>query len=111
MDEYVWPHIGPEAAEKIQEAWPVTCQMLPVGKRITATVIGRQPFGIFVRMHGVPDAVGLAEVVGMPRDFELPQLGAQVEGHVADHVERNHQVRITLDGWVPPWNDSSASRL
>nr|WP_082535625.1 hypothetical protein [Nonomuraea pusilla] len=69
-----------------------------MGKRITATVIGRRPFGVFVRIRGVPDAVGLAEVVGMPPDSELPQLGAQVEGRVVDHVEHNHQVRIALDG-------------
>ncbi len=61
-------------------------------------VIGRQPFGVFLRLAGVSDAIGLAEIIGMPADYELPELGAVVDGKVIGHAEHNHQVRIAMVG-------------
>ncbi|WP_340681925.1 hypothetical protein LCL61_24775 [Amycolatopsis coloradensis] len=51
---------------------------------------------MFVRIDGVPDAVGLAEVTSMPREASLPAAGDTVVGEVMGHADHNHQVRIRL---------------
>ncbi|MFJ2563176.1 hypothetical protein ACIO02_09285 [Streptomyces sp. NPDC087568] len=50
MDEYAWP-ISPEvpAADEVRQSWAETVAALPVGTRIIGEVIGRQPFGVFIR--------------------------------------------------------------
>ncbi|GAA2241844.1 hypothetical protein [Streptomyces indiaensis] len=100
MDEYGWA-AGPEvpAAEAVRGSWVATVASLPVGSRLIGTVIGRRPFGIFVRIDGVPDAMALAEISRMPLGMELPALEALVSGEVYWHDDRNHQVRIRLDEW------------
>ncbi|MEU6727244.1 hypothetical protein ABZ917_26385 [Nonomuraea wenchangensis] len=98
MPEYRWPDEGPEFVERVRHAWTATRQALPVGTRVTGMVIGRRPFGVFLRLTGVPDAIGLAEIFGMPADYELPEIGAVVEGKVIGHAEHNHQVRIGMIG-------------
>ncbi|MFF4796486.1 hypothetical protein ACFY2M_44330 [Streptomyces sp. NPDC001276] len=100
MDEYAWP-AGPEvlAADEVRRSWAATIAALLVGSRITGEVIGRQPFGVFIRIHGAPDAVALAEITAMPQGMDLPTLGAFVRGEVFWHVAHNHQVRVRLDEW------------
>ncbi|MFF4804003.1 hypothetical protein ACFY1U_37445 [Streptomyces sp. NPDC001351] len=99
MDEYAWP-TGPDlpAADVVLGSWAATVAALPVGTRITGEVIGRQPFGVFIRIDGVPAAVALAEITAMPLGMELPAIGASVEGEVFWHAH-NHQVRVRLDEW------------
>jgi hypothetical protein len=99
MDEYAWP-TGPDlpTAGVVLQSWAATVAALPVGTHITGEVIGRQPFGVFIRMDGVPNAVALAEITAMPLGMELPALGASVEGEVFWHAH-NHQVRVRLDEW------------
>ncbi|MCX5351988.1 hypothetical protein OG901_30195 [Streptomyces mirabilis] len=99
MDEYTWPagHEVP-AAEVIWQSWETTVAALPVGAHVAGEVIGRQRFGIFIRIDGVPDAVALAEITAMPHGMQLPALGASVEGEVLGHAH-NNQVRIRLDEW------------
>ncbi|MFF1717573.1 S1 domain-containing protein [Streptomyces sviceus] len=99
MDEYAWP-TGPDlpAVDVVLGSWAATVAALPVGTHITGEVIGRQPFGVFIRMDGVPNAVALAEITAMPQGMELPALGASVEGEVFWHAH-NHQVRVRLDEW------------
>ncbi|WP_208647965.1 hypothetical protein [Streptomyces tirandamycinicus] len=101
MDEYVWP-TGPEVptADAVLRSWATTVAALPVGARIAGEVIGRQPFGVFVRLDRSPNAVALAEITAMPHGMELPTVGARVEGEVIWHVEHNHQVKIRLDEWT-----------
>jgi hypothetical protein len=57
-------------------------------------VIGRQPFGVFVRIGQAPDAIGLMEVTMMPVGVALPELGVHVLGEVIGHADHNHQVRL-----------------
>jgi hypothetical protein len=59
---------------------------LPLGTPITGEVIGRQSFGVFVRIDGAPDAVGLAGITSMPRDAPLRAVGATVKGEVTWHA-------------------------
>lgn len=96
MDEYAWP-TGPDlpAADVVPGRWAATVAALPVGTHITGEVIGRQPFGVFIRIGGVPAAVALAEITAMPQGMELPAIGASVEGAVFWHAH-NHQVRVRL---------------
>ncbi|MFF3547336.1 hypothetical protein ACFYXD_36580 [Streptomyces platensis] len=101
MNEYYRPDDGIEVGARAQAAWPATCEALPVGTRVTGEVIGRQPFGVFLRIDGVKDAIGLAEITAMPHDAELPQIGTHVSGEVLGHAEHNHQVKITLSGRRP----------
>jgi hypothetical protein len=100
MDEYAWP-TGPDvpASDEVRRSWAATVAALPVGTRITGEVIGRQPFGVFIRIDGVPDAVALAEITAMPQWMNLPGLGALVSGEVLWHATHNHQVRVRLDEW------------
>ncbi|WP_329012432.1 hypothetical protein [Streptomyces sp. NBC_00690] len=46
--------------------------------------------GLFVRIVGVKDAIGLAETTAMPRDAELRRIGTRVSGEVLGHAEHNH---------------------
>ncbi|MFR9791152.1 hypothetical protein ACL07V_21250 [Streptomyces sp. MB22_4] len=99
MDEYAWP-AGPEVPEPeaVRRSWAETVVALPVGTRVGGEVIGRQRFGVFIRVKGIPNAVALAEITAMPQGMELPPLGAHVEGTVIDHAHHNHQVKIRLPG-------------
>lgn len=97
MDEYAWP-TGPNVptADVVLRSWAATVAALPVGARVAGEVIGRQPFGVFICLDGVPNAVALAEIAAMPHGMELPALGARVEGEVLWH-SHDHQVRLRLD--------------
>ncbi|MEV5170469.1 hypothetical protein AB0L10_05090 [Streptomyces flaveolus] len=101
MDEYAWP-TGPEApaAEAVWSNWAATVAALPVGTRITGVLIGRQRFGVFIRIDGLPNAVALAEITAMPHGMDLPALGAFVSGEVIWHATHNHQVKVRLDEWL-----------
>ncbi|MYW15956.1 hypothetical protein GT039_10195 [Streptomyces sp. SID2955] len=61
--------------------------------------MGRQRFGVFIRIDGVPYAIGLAEITAMPLGVGLPALGAFVSGEVIWHAAHNHQVKVRLDEW------------
>ncbi|MFJ6658260.1 hypothetical protein ACIQNG_18125 [Streptomyces sp. NPDC091377] len=101
MSENQWPDDGIELGRRARIAWSATLEALPAGTPVIGEVIGRQPFGVFLRIDGVPDAVGLAEITAMPHGAELPRMGARVRGEVLRHTEHNHQVTITLDEWGP----------
>src|SRR5437870_3898334 len=45
--------------DAIDRPSPSTSSALPVGSPATARVIGRQPFGVFLLLDGVPNAIGL----------------------------------------------------
>ncbi len=98
MSEYSWPDDGPLAGARAWAAWPATCRGLPLGTQIAGEVIGRRPFGVFLRIDEVPDAIGLAEIISMPREAAVPQLGERVRGEVVGHADHNCQVEIKLDG-------------
>ena len=96
MDEYSWPADGDRLAERAAERWLETVAALPEGITVTGQVIGRQPFGVFVQIAGVRDAVGLAEITTMPRGVALPPLGIAVRGRVTSYAAHNHQVKLRL---------------
>ncbi|MFJ3717792.1 hypothetical protein [Streptomyces sp. NPDC090057] len=100
MDERAWPW-GRDvpAADLVRESWAATVAALPVEARITGEVIGRRPFGAFIRVGGVPYAVALAEITAMPLGMDLPALGAFVGGEIVWHVAHNQQVKVRLDEW------------
>jgi len=96
MDEYMWPLGGERLAERASARWADTVAALPEGREVTARVVGRQPFGVFVEIIGVPDALGLAEITTMPPDAALPLMGTVVRGTVIGHASHNHQVKLRL---------------
>ncbi|WP_455354664.1 hypothetical protein [Streptomyces sp. SYSU K217416] len=98
MTEDVWP--DEPSPEQVRRAWSATMSALPVGTRITGQVVGREPFGIFIRIDDAPSAVGMADIGSMPHDASLPALGAQVSGEVVWHTDHNHEVRIRLSEWL-----------
>lgn len=85
------------ASDAIDRSWPATVSALPLGSHISGRFIGRQPFGVFLLLDGVPDAVDLAEITAMPHSMELPALGATVSGEEIGHTDHNRQVKIRLD--------------
>lgn len=97
MDGYFWPENGQWLAKQTRQAWDEAVAAFPVGAPVTGEVIGRQPFGVFIRIDGAPCTVGLAEITMMPRDTELPMMAARVAGKVISHAEHNHQVKVRLD--------------
>jgi len=99
VSEYSWPQVDAGWGEVVRAAWPVTVEALPIGARVTGEVVGRQRFGVFLRFDEVPDAVGLAEILTMPRDVVLPQVGTRFAGEVIWHAEHNHQVKVRITGW------------
>ncbi|GGR80367.1 RNA-binding protein [Streptomyces rubiginosohelvolus] len=96
MTEYARPD-GP-SSDDCRE-WSATKAALPVGTRITGQVIIRRHFGVFLRIVGAPNALGMADIGSMPPHARLPALGAQVSGEVVSHTEHNRQVRIRLGEW------------
>jgi ribosomal protein S1 len=97
MEEYTMPARRPDVPGlSPDEVWAATIAALPVGASVAGEVIGRQPFGVFIRLDGLPGAVGLAEIIAMPEGMGLPVLGARIRGEVIDHVEHNRQVRVRL---------------
>ncbi|WP_433759519.1 hypothetical protein [Nocardia sp. CA-135398] len=93
MSEYFWPE-DQELGERTRHAWAATVETLPVSTRVTGTVIGRQPFGVFIHIDQVPDAVGLVRITAMPPDAPLPFWGETVVGEVVWHVDDNYQVIV-----------------
>ncbi|WP_437004629.1 hypothetical protein [Streptomyces sp. enrichment culture] len=88
------------AAEDRRRGWAATVAALPVGHRLTGKVVGRHPFGVFLPIEGVPDAVALAEITAMPLGMDLPAIGALVRGQVLWHADHNHHVEVRLDEWL-----------
>lgn len=102
MPEFSWPDESQvPAPEAVERGWAATVAALPPGSRVRGRVVGRQPFGVFLLLDGVPDAIGLAEISAMPHHMELPLVGSTVAGEVIWHADRNRQVRIRLDEWRP----------
>ncbi|MFB6665299.1 MULTISPECIES: RNA-binding protein [unclassified Streptomyces] len=97
MTEYARPD-GPSSEEVCRE-WSATKDALPVGTHITGQVTICRPFGVFIRIDGAPNALGMADIGSMPHHVRLPALGAQVSGEVIWHTEHNRQVRIRLSDW------------
>ncbi|WP_222719963.1 hypothetical protein [Actinokineospora xionganensis] len=93
MDDYSWPD-DRALGERARQAWAATVAALPLGTHITGEVIGRQRFGVFPRIEGVPDAVGLVEIIEMPSEIDLPVMNALLSGTVIAHADHNNQVRI-----------------
>ncbi|MER6622701.1 MULTISPECIES: hypothetical protein [unclassified Streptomyces] len=98
MTDNAWP--SDPTPEQIRRAWAATVSALPVGTRVTGQVVGRRPFGVFLRIDDVPHAVGLADIGSMPPGASLPALGAQISGEVFWHTDHNYQVRIRLSEWI-----------
>ncbi|MFF1838012.1 hypothetical protein ACFVXE_27960 [Streptomyces sp. NPDC058231] len=97
MDEYIWPTRRPNVpGQSPEEVWTATLAALPLGASVAGEVIGRQPFGVFIRVDGIPGAIALAEIIAMPEGMGLPILGARIRGEVIGHAEHNHQVRVRL---------------
>lgn len=98
MEEYTWPaRVAPDVPwPSPDDVWAATIAALPVGASVAGEVIGRQPFGVFIRIDGLPGAMGLAEIIDIPEGMGLPVLGARIRGEVLDHVEHNRQVRVRL---------------
>lgn len=65
-------------------------------------MIGRQRFGVFLLLDGVPNAVAPAEAVALPDGMEPPRSGATVAGEVTGHAHHNRRVRIRVDGGPGP---------
>ncbi|MDQ1037381.1 hypothetical protein QFZ75_003797 [Streptomyces sp. V3I8] len=110
MTEYTWPTgVDDPTPEDIRRAWPATVAALPAGTAVTGKVIGRQPFGVFVQIDGVPDGMGLAEISAAPHGTVPPPVGFAISGNVVSHADHNYQVRLRLEDWgdervpVPLW--------
>ncbi|GAB2800157.1 hypothetical protein GCM10027073_35250 [Streptomyces chlorus] len=87
------------ASDAMDRSRPATLSALPRGSHVSGRVIGRRPFGVFLLLDDVPNAVGLAEITTMPHPMELPAVGSTVTGEVIRHADHNRQVKIRLHEW------------
>jgi len=94
------------AADTVRQSWAATIAALPAGARIKGEVIGRQRSGLFIRIDGVPNAVGLAEIGSMARDLELPAMGAEVASGVRKVWVEGLQ-RTAAELRTPDWSSGS----
>ncbi|QIY64627.1 hypothetical protein HEP85_27145 [Streptomyces sp. RPA4-2] len=53
--------------------------------------MGRQPFGVVVRVDGAPEAMALAEITAMPEGMDQPAFGARIIGEVIEYAGRAQQ--------------------
>lgn len=95
VTEYPWPNPRDENLHRLRAAWPATVQALPRGARVTGTVIARKPFGVFIRIDGMPDALGYAESTAIARDV-VPPIGTTVTGEVTWHADHLQEVELRL---------------
>lgn len=103
MPEFSWPDRSEvPAPDAIEQSWPATVSALPRGSHVSGRVIGRQPFGVFLLLDDVPNAIGLAEITAMPHQMELPVVGSTVTGEVIWLADHNRQVKLRLDEWNVP---------
>ncbi|WP_217698376.1 hypothetical protein [Streptacidiphilus griseoplanus] len=100
VPEYSWPADPYPDGEKHIRSWPETIAMLPLGAQVTGDVIARLPFGVFIRIDSMPDALGLAEITTAPCRTVLPTVGTRVAAMVIWHAEQNHQVKLKLTEWA-----------
>ncbi|MBB5868587.1 ribosomal protein S1 [Allocatelliglobosispora scoriae] len=96
MTTYSWPDRDAFDPNRLAQAWPMVTRDLPIGTHVRGEVVARQPFGVFVRIKGAPDALGLAEITAMPRDAVLPEIGTTMSGEVIWRAEHNHQIKLRL---------------
>ncbi|GAB3651852.1 hypothetical protein GCM10027589_08940 [Actinocorallia lasiicapitis] len=96
MSDYSWPAGDMASGTSDPANWAAACAALPIGSQVIGTVIGRQPFGIFVEIAGVSESIGLAEITSMPEKLDLPTIGALISGEVIWHAEHNHQIKIRI---------------
>lgn len=95
MTEYPWLNPRDDDPDRLRAAWPATVEALPVGARVTGEVIAPMPFGVFIRIDGVPDALGYAESTAIAHDV-VPPMGTAVTGEVTWHSSSSHEVRLRL---------------
>ena len=70
-----------------EDAWAATLAALPLGASVAGEVIGRQPFGVFIRVDGVPGAVALAGILAIPEGMGPPLLETYVRGEVSAYAD------------------------
>ena len=87
MNAYSWPDHGCYDPDRLRRAWPATIAALPVGARITGTVIARQPFGVFVAIDGVPAARA------SPRSPHCLEMSSCQPSAIRFHESYNRSVR------------------
>jgi hypothetical protein len=74
-----------EQAARAEDSWAITVQRLPIGTKVSGTVIARQPFGVFIEIDGHPDALGLADG-GLSNSAQ----NVRLEGHKTFGPSRSH---------------------
>lgn len=95
MADWEWPAVDPPDDKQ----WERIKERAPVGASVEGTVIGRQPFGVFIDLGG---ALALMELPSLPRadgkrleePHDYPPVGATLRGLVAGHRENDRQVQL-----------------
>lgn len=88
--------------DEVRRSWAATVAALPVGSRIACEVIGRQSFGVLLRIDGVPDALGLAEITAMPQGMDLPPSGTSSVARCSGTPAATTKSRSgSSSGWQP----------
>lgn len=84
----------------LRSRWTMSKLRFPIGAHVTGVIIRVEPFGVFVaipecEVHAV---LLVTEFEDGTRSFNLsdyPQVGTLVSAIVVDHVEHNHQLRLS----------------
>lgn len=107
------PTCGARVTPEPEQSWEAAKRLYPLGSVARGTVKDRFPYGAFLELDAAPGVTGFLDLVsynpgGTLNDPEvpppeLPCVGDRVEGAVADHVDRDRQIRIRVG---PPFWES-----
>ncbi|WP_328670902.1 hypothetical protein [Streptomyces sp. NBC_00328] len=96
-----------------EQSWEGAKRTYPLGSVAQGRVKDRFPYGVFLELDDAPGVNGFLDLVSYNPDgtlndpeippVPLPQVGDRVEGVVADHVDRDRQIRIRVG---PPFWES-----
>jgi hypothetical protein len=85
------------------DSWDTIKESYPLGVETDVTIKKKVPFGMFVELRGYPQASALIDALSFrpgDRDVwdhsEWPEVGSTVRAIVAEHVDRNRQVRLRV---------------
>ncbi|MFJ8793345.1 hypothetical protein [Streptomyces sp. NPDC102462] len=88
------------------EIWEAAKRRYPLGAAASGRVKDRFPFGVFLELDDAPGVHGFLDLLSYNPDgtindpdappVPLPEVGERVEGVVAMHVDRDHQIRIRV---------------
>lgn len=93
-------------SQHTQDEWNLLISQHPPGTTVSGTVIGRQRFGVFVRLDDLADVPALLEIIHfemnetspndvIPFPTGYPQIGDKIQARILAWCAKPNDVRLT----------------